>query len=91
MGRFLVGPGKYTLYDCAQLAEAAAVAVKREGELRALMARASVDSGGRLVSAMAYRPDYYQVHGELNEMRRTAAEKKCDFVPGANIPVGPLH
>jgi hypothetical protein len=85
MGRFLVAPGKFVLYDCAQLAQQAATTGKREKELAALIAKAGPGSDGRLVSSIAYRPEYLEVHGEMNELRNAAAAKNCDLVPGASI------
>jgi hypothetical protein len=85
MGRALVAPGKYRLYDCAQLAEAVTSRSSREQELRGLIARAGTDFGGSLVATAAYKPEYYQVHGELNEIRREAIGKNCKFVPGAPV------
>jgi hypothetical protein len=87
-GRFLVAPDKFTLYNCAQLAEAAQANATRQRELEMLMAKAGPDAGGPLVSAVAYRPEYAQKRGEMNEMRRTAAEKNCKSLPGAEIPTG---
>lgn len=86
MGRVLVSPGKYTLYDCGQLALAAKPLGAREQELRVLIARAGTDFGGSLVATAAYKPEYYQVHGELNEIRRETAVKNCKVAPGAAKP-----
>src|SRR3990172_5641070 len=58
LGRFLVAPGKYVLYSCPEIAVQAATTAARERELERLMAKANVDAGGRLVSAIAYRPEY---------------------------------
>jgi hypothetical protein len=88
MGRLLVAPDKFVLYNCAQLAEAAQTTAVRERELQLLMAKAGVDSAGRLVSALAYRPEYLTVRGEMNELRKAAAAKNCKFVPGAENPGG---
>lgn len=85
MARFLVAPGKFVLYDCAQLAQQSATTGAREKELEALIAKAGPGSDGRLVSSIAYRPEYLEVHGEMNELRNAAAAKNCDFVPGATI------
>jgi hypothetical protein len=87
-GRFLVAPDKFTLYNCAQLAEAAQANAVRQRELELLMAKAGPDAGGPLVSAVAYRPEYTQKRGEMNELRKTAAEKNCKSLPGAEIPGG---
>jgi hypothetical protein len=80
--RFLVAPGRYALFNCKQLAQQAAVNVERQRELEGLMAQAGTGSGGRLVSSVAYRPEYLTLRGELSDMRQTAVDKKCDFVPG---------
>jgi hypothetical protein len=89
MGRLLVAPDKFVLYNCAQLAEAARTTAVRERELQQLMAKAGVDSAGQLASALAYRPEYLMVRGDMNELRKAAAAKNCKFVPGAENPGGP--
>jgi hypothetical protein len=89
LGRFLVAPDKFSLYNCPELAEKAETTAARERELQALIARAGEGSGGRMVSAVAYRPEYLTVHGEMNELRAAAAAKKCDFVPGEVKPGAP--
>lgn len=81
--RFLVAPDKYTLYSCDEIARETLTKVAREQELQGLMAKAGTDSGGRLIGDIAYRPDYITVKGELNDLRQTAADKKCADVPGA--------
>ena len=86
--RFLVAPGKFVLYSCPEIAEKAKATAARERELQRLMAKADVDAGGRLVSAMAYRPEYLERRGEMNELRQAAAAKDCKFVPGANTAGG---
>jgi len=75
----LVAPGDYDLYSCAALARTAASLKARRVELEGLMARAERDSGGRMMSAIGYRPDYLKVRGELHEIEATAREKKCDL------------
>ena len=82
--RMLVAPGKYALFNCAQLAQQADVNMKRQHELEGLMAQAGTGSGGQMVSAVAYRPEYLQLRGEMEDMRQTAADKNCNFVPGEN-------
>lgn len=80
--RFLVAPGRYALFNCEQLAQEAAVKVTRQHELEGLMAQTGTGSAGQLVSAVTYRPEYLTLRGELEDMRQTAAEKKCKVVPG---------
>ena len=87
LARFMVAPDKYMLYTCDDIAKETQAAAAREQELRQLMAKADVDAPGRLVSAVAYRPDYLTVRGEINELRKAAAAKHCTVVPGAAAPV----
>jgi hypothetical protein len=87
--RFLVQPDRYQLYGCRELAEAAQTIGARERELEELMTKAGSDASGRAVSSVAYRPEYLQLRGLMNEIRRTAAEKKCkinlDAASGARV------
>jgi hypothetical protein len=73
--RFLVQPDRYFLYNCEALATAAQANAVRQRELEALMTKAGVDTGGRLVSSMAYRPECLQLRGQMEQLRKTAAEK----------------
>ena len=86
VGRFLVAPGKFTLYSCAEIADRATANAVRQHELERLMAKAGTESGGQLASSVAYRPEYLELRGEMVELRRVAAEKDCKFVPGADNP-----
>ena|SRR5262245_14560610 len=76
-GRFFVQPDRYQLYSCKELAEAAQTIGIRERELEGLMTKAGPDPSGRFVSTVAYRPEYLQLRGQMNEVRKTAAEKNC--------------
>jgi hypothetical protein len=76
-GSFLVAQGKYRFYDCGQLAKQTAASEKRQRELTALIAKANQGAGGGLVSALSYEPDLAIARGELAEIRREKAEKKC--------------
>lgn len=80
-GRFLVEPDKYLLYSCTELATAAHANFVRQHELEILIAKAGSGSGGQVVSNLAYRPEYVQLHGEMNELRRAAANKNCKPLP----------
>jgi hypothetical protein len=82
VGRFLVTPDRYVLYNCTQLAKATQATVSRQRELEMLMAKAETDSVGVLVSSSAYRPEYAQLRGIMNELRKAAADKNCKFEPG---------
>ncbi len=76
---FLVAPGKYVLFNCQQLDVAAKTNEKRMRELEGLMAR----SGSELANAVAYRPEYLQLRGEMADIRQETADKKCKSAPGA--------
>jgi len=94
--RFLVAPGKYVLFTCAQIKQTAEENAKRQHELEDLMARAGNDSAGRMVSAVAYKPEYFQLRGRMADLRQAAADKKCKFIPSAArsarpVGVAPLH
>lgn len=82
VGRILFAPGKFALYTCAELADRVTVNVARQHVLEGLMAKAGAGAGGRMVSSMAYRPEYLELRGEMVELRRAAAAKDCKFVPG---------
>ena len=82
--RFLVPPDKYVLYSCPELATAAQTNLTRMRELEALTAKAGPN--GRFASEVAYRPEYLQLRGEMDQMRKTAAERNCKSVPGVTGP-----
>jgi hypothetical protein len=90
--RFLVEPDKYVLYTCPEMAAQMQANAARQRQLEELTAKASTTSSGQLMSQMAYRPEYLQLRGEMNELRRTSAEKKCKpvtiVVPGARVSDG---
>ena len=83
-GRFLVGPERYMLYSCQELAKEAQGNAQELRELEALMAKAGVDASGRLVGNMAYGPEILQLRGRLDQIRKTAAEKDCNLSPGGS-------
>jgi hypothetical protein len=82
MARLLVAPDKFVLYNCPDIAREAKQITARQRELEKLMAKAGADPGGRMVSTFAYRPEYLVVRGEMLDLRQTAIEKNCNFVPG---------
>lgn len=77
----LVAPGSYEFYSCPQLVDRARSLRGRQRELENLMAKASTDAAGRMMSAVTYRPDYLTVLGDLHEVERTARQKQCDLTP----------
>ena len=86
---FLVAPGHYVLYSCEDLALAAKPLMTRQKELEHLIAKSGTDTGGRLIGDATYGPEYAQTRGQLNDLRQTAAEKHCNFVPGADTAAAP--
>lgn len=88
LGRMVVAPGKFVLYTCPELAAQATVTVARIRELERLMAKANVDPSGRFVSVIAYRPEYIEMRGELNELHNAAASKNCKSIAGLDAPGG---
>jgi hypothetical protein len=86
LSTFLVAPDKYVLYTCKEIAAQAKVNLARQKELEGLMARANTDAGGRIVSSVAYQPDYLTARGEMNDLKDAAIAKHCDFVPGNEAP-----
>jgi len=83
-GRFLVAPGQYILYSCPELANTARGIEVRQRELAALMAKAETDAGGRFISAQAYGPEYAQLRGRMDQLRKTAEEKNCNLSGGVS-------
>jgi hypothetical protein len=88
MSRFLVAPDKFTLYNCQALADKATETAARQKELEGLMAKAGPDGAGPLASSLVYRPEYLELNGDMNELRKAAAAKDCKFVPGVDNPKG---
>jgi len=89
LGKFLAAPNKYVLYNCAQLAVAATGTLAREKQLEVLIAKAGTGADGHFVSAVAYQPEYLQLRGDMNEIRRYSAEKDCKPAPAEAKPAAP--
>jgi len=75
--QFFVAPGKYVLYDCAQLAAVELRFIERDKELKRLIARAKEGPAGGLISTLVYDPDYYSNLGELHDVQREQRAKNC--------------
>jgi hypothetical protein len=88
-GRFAAEPGKYILWSCVELANEARDIAGHEHDLEALMKKAEVDAGGRFASAIAYQPEYSQLRGLMDQLRKTAAEKNCNLSGGVSGVSGP--
>lgn len=84
--RLLVAPGGFDLYNCQQLTNTIAGLKSRKKELEGLMAKAETDAGGKLMSAMGYKPDYMSTLGQLRSAEATAREKQCAAPPAPAAP-----
>ena len=76
-GRAMMAPGRFDIYSCPQIEQATQAARARRTELEQLMARSEQSPGGALANALAYRTEYVQKGGELQELARAANDKKC--------------
>lgn len=89
LANMLVAPGKFDLYTCPELATKASEIGKRQQTLEGLMAKAGSDTSGKLVSTLAYRPDYLSARGEMNDLRQAQAAKNCDRAEGYHTATSP--
>ena len=85
----LVAPGGFDFYSCPQLVDTVNSLRARKLELEKLMARAETDVGGKVMSAMGYRPDYLRVIGQLKSAEATFREKQCQMPPPAAAAPAP--
>jgi hypothetical protein len=76
-GRAMMAPGRYDTFPCPNIDERIQAVRTRRIELEQLMARSSQSAGGEFVNALAYRSEYVQTGGELQELARASADKKC--------------
>src|SRR5262245_3740425 len=76
-GRAMMAPGRFDAYPCPNIEEALKSARNRRTELEQLMARSSQTTGGALANALAYRTEYVQNGGELQELAKAKNDKKC--------------
>jgi hypothetical protein len=75
--RAFMAPGRYDMYPCANIDARIKEVRERRIELEQLMARSSQGAGGEFVNAIAYRGEYLQTGGELEELARASSDKKC--------------
>jgi len=73
----MTAPGRYDIYPCPNIEARLTDVQKRRTELEQLMARSAQSPGGEFINAMAYRSEYVQAGGELEELARASSEKKC--------------
>ena len=86
--RIFVEPDRYVLYSCKELATQAQGNFGRQHELEQLMAKAGPGSG-QIASAMAYQPEYAQLRGEMTQLRKAAADRKCPPLPSGTPAPAP--
>jgi hypothetical protein len=77
IGDPFMAPAKFQFLRCEDIAKRLVATQARERELRGLMDRASVDTGGSAVNMLVYQPDYRTVQSELRQLHETAADKQC--------------
>jgi hypothetical protein len=75
--RAFAAPGRYDLFPCENIEAQIKSVGQRYTELEQLMARSAQSAGGELVNAIAYRSEYLQAKGTLEELNKASAEKKC--------------
>lgn len=73
----MITPGKYEFNDCPAIAVILRARQARQLALEKLMADASKEAGGGVVSVMAYRPEYASNQGDIDELIRATATKNC--------------
>jgi hypothetical protein len=71
-------PGKYEYYSCDQINAQRTKVTTREQELRELMNKASQETGGVIVNALAYKADHVAASEELRVLEAAARSKNCD-------------
>ncbi len=74
---FLTNPGKYEYHNCGQLSAARKGIVIRQKELKDLIEQAERGTGGAVVGAVVYRPDYVAATEDLRLIDNTARAKDC--------------
>jgi hypothetical protein len=93
LGDQVVQPAKFRFLGCKDIAERLKENENRKIELHALMDRAATGIGGTAVNVVVYGPELGQIDGELNLLRRTAGEKRCEaeVMAPAAPPLVSLH
>jgi hypothetical protein len=81
MAGFFGAPGNFIVFNCEQIGVQVSMLYKRQQELTALMAKASVDADGRIISELAYGQEYSSINYDLNELRKESIAKHCKPLP----------
>jgi hypothetical protein len=70
-------PAKFDNKNCEEIEGLIANNRSRQKDLEQLMARADQAPSGGFVNAIAYRPDYVQVRGDLERLAKAREDKQC--------------
>ena len=70
-------PGKFDDKNCQEIENLIVGNRARQKDLEQLMARADQAPSGGFVNAIAYRPDYVQVRGDLERLAKAREDKQC--------------
>src|SRR5690348_13363760 len=84
LGGLVADRANYEVLNCTQLAGSEASFKARLAELDGLMAKASNDAGGTLVSATTYKPEAIAARGSLDAVHSVQAEKNCAPLPATS-------
>jgi hypothetical protein len=71
------GAGPLRSFPCPNIDDRIQAVRTRRIELEQLMARSSQSAGGEFVNALAYRSEYVQTGGEMQELAKASSDKKC--------------
>ena len=86
LGGLVADRGNYEVLNCTQLAGSETAFKTRLAELDGLMAKASSDPAGGLVSATTYRPEAIATRGSLDAVHDVQREKNCTSPAAATPP-----
>lgn len=86
LGGLVADRGNYEVLNCTQLAGSETAFKTRLAELEGLMAKASSDPAGGLVSATTYRPEAIAARGSLDAVHDVQREKNCPPPAAATPP-----
>jgi hypothetical protein len=70
-------PAKFDDKTCPEIDTLITSNRSRQKDLEQLMARADQAPSGGFVNAIAYRPDYVQVRGDLERLAKAREDKQC--------------
>jgi hypothetical protein len=77
---YFADPGQYEYFSCGLLAERRKFWAERELEIKLLMDKAEMSSGGAFVNVIAYKGDHIAAQEEIKVIDETRRTKKCDVL-----------